>query len=56
MLDRNGTFMAKSIAKLAFRVQTIQVLDQVAEEIMSAFRSALAQKPAYIITTGGMGP
>jgi molybdenum cofactor synthesis domain-containing protein len=56
VLDRNGNFMAKSIDKLAFRVQTIQVLDQVEEEMVAAFRSAMAQKPGYIITTGGMGP
>jgi molybdenum cofactor synthesis domain-containing protein len=56
VLDRNGNFMAKSIDRLAFRVQTIQVLDQVEDELVAAFQGALAQKPNYIITTGGMGP
>ncbi len=41
VLDRNGNFMAKGIDKLAFRVQTIQVLDQVEDEMVAAFRSAL---------------
>lgn len=56
VLDRNGNFMAKSVDSLAFRVQTIQVIDEVEQEMVEAFRYALAQKPAYIITTGGMGP
>lgn len=56
VLDRNGNFMAKYIDKLAFRVQTIQVIDEVEAEMVEAFRYALAQEPAYIITTGGMGP
>jgi nicotinamide-nucleotide amidase len=56
VLDRNGNFMAKSIDRLAFRVQSIQILDEVREEMVETFRSAIAQKPAYVITTGGMGP
>jgi molybdopterin-biosynthesis enzyme MoeA-like protein len=56
VLDRNGNFMAKAIDKLAFRVQSIQVVDQVEEELVASLRHALAQKPAYIFTSGGMGP
>ena len=56
VLDRNGNFMAKCFDKLAFRVQSIQVLDEVEAEMVAAFKAVLAQKPAYIITTGGMGP
>jgi molybdenum cofactor synthesis domain-containing protein len=56
VLDRNGNFMAKSIDKLAFRVQAVQILDEVEAEMIRGFQSALAEKPAYIITTGGMGP
>lgn len=56
VLDRNGTFMAKCFDKLAFRVQSIQVIDEVEHEMVAAFKTALAQKPAYVITTGGMGP
>jgi nicotinamide-nucleotide amidase len=48
--------MAKSIDKLAFRVQAVHILDEVESEMIHAFQTALAQKPAYIITTGGMGP
>ena len=56
VLDRNGNFMAKSIDRLAFRVQSIQVLDEVEDEMVAGFRAALAQSPSYTITTGGMGP
>ena len=56
VLDRNGNFMAKSIDRMAFRLQAIHTLDEVEDEMVEGFRSALAQKPAYIITTGGMGP
>jgi nicotinamide-nucleotide amidase len=56
VLDRNGNFMAKSIDRLAFRVQSVQILDEVRPEMVSAFRTAIEQKPAYVITTGGMGP
>lgn len=56
VLDRNANFMAKGIDKLAFRVRTIQTLDEVRPEMVEAFRHALAQKPSYILTTGGMGP
>jgi nicotinamide-nucleotide amidase len=56
VLDRNGNFMAKSIDRLAFRVQSIQIIDEVRKEMVETFRSAIALKPAYVITTGGMGP
>ena len=56
VLDRNANFMAKYLDKLAFRVQSIQVIDEVEDEMVEAFRYALARDPAYIITTGGMGP
>lgn len=56
VLDRNANFMAKYLDKLAFRVQSIQVVDEVEDEMVEAFRYALARNPAYIITTGGMGP
>ncbi len=56
VLDRNAHFMADRISELAFRVQSIQILDDVEDEMVAAFRSALDQKPAFIIVTGGMGP
>ena len=43
VLDRNGNFMAKSIDRLAFRVQSVQSLDEVQHEMVSAFRTAIEQ-------------
>ncbi len=56
VLDRNAHFLAHHISQIGFKVQTIQVLDDVEEDIVAAFQAALARKPAFIITTGGMGP
>lgn len=56
ILDRNAHFMADRINDLAFRVRSITILDDVEEEMVEAFRNALAQKPAFILVTGGMGP
>jgi len=56
VVDRNAAFMATRISDLGFRVRSIQVVDNVEEDMVHAFQAAMAQKPAFIITTGGMGP
>ena len=56
VLDRNAHFMADRISDLAYRVQSIQVLDDREDEMVAAFQNALAQKPAFMLVTGGMGP
>ncbi len=56
VLDRNAHFMANHLTQLGFRVRTIQVLDDVEQEVVAAFRQALALEPSYILVTGGMGP
>lgn len=56
VLDRNAHFMADRISDLAFRVRSITILDDVGDEMVEAFKNALAQKPAFILVTGGMGP
>lgn len=56
VLDRNAHFMADRVSNLAFRVRSITVLDDVEEEMVAAFESGLARKPAFILVTGGMGP
>lgn len=55
-LDRNANFMAGRLASLGFRVRSIQVLDDVEEEMVAAFKQALAVQPNFVFTTGGMGP
>ena len=55
-LDRNANFMAGRLSSLGFRVRSIQVLDDVEEEMVAAFKQALAVQPNFVFTTGGMGP
>ncbi|MBK8980632.1 MAG: competence/damage-inducible protein A [Planctomycetes bacterium] len=56
VLDRNAHFMTGHVSRLGFRVRTIQVLDEVEEEVVQAFRGAVAARPRYVLVTGGMGP
>lgn len=56
VVDRNGAFMAARISDLGYRVRTIQILDSIEEEMVDAFQRALKEEPAFILTTGGMGP
>lgn len=56
VLDRNANFMAHKLSEAGCRVRGIQVLDDDVDAMVAAFRSALATKPSYICTTGGMGP
>ena len=56
VLDRNAHYMATHLSQVGVRVRTIQVLDDVENEIVAALRHALELKPAYILVTGGMGP
>ncbi|MCL5278150.1 MAG: molybdopterin-binding protein [Deltaproteobacteria bacterium] len=55
-LDTNSNYIAKSITKLGARVRGIHITDDVRTEIVGAVRTALAMKPALVITTGGLGP
>ncbi|MBI5852335.1 MAG: competence/damage-inducible protein A [Planctomycetes bacterium] len=56
VLDRNAHYMAAHLTQAGVRVRTIQVLDDVEDEIVAAVRAALALKPAYVLMSGGMGP
>ena len=56
VVDRNAAFIASRISDLGYRVRTIQVVDRVESEMVSAIRWALDEGPGYVIVTGGMGP
>jgi molybdenum cofactor synthesis domain-containing protein len=56
VLDRNANFMAGRLSAAGWRVRSIQVLDDDRESMVSAFGAALKLRPAFIFTTGGMGP
>ena len=56
VLDHNANFLARQLSGLGYRVCSIQVLDDVEEEIVLAIEQALARRPGVIVTTGGLGP
>lgn len=56
VLDRNANFMAGKLNDAGCRVRSIQVLGDDEESLVKAFQDALSHKPAFILTTGGMGP
>ena len=56
VLDRNANFMAGKLNDAGCQVRGIQVLGDDEEALVKALKATLADKPAYILTTGGMGP
>ena len=56
VLDRNANFMASNATQHGFRVRSIQVIDDIEEDAVAAFRAALALQPSFLFVTGGMGP
>ncbi len=56
VLDRNAAFICNRVDDLGYRVRTVQVVDRVENEITSAIRWALEQKPRFVLVTGGLGP
>jgi len=56
VVDRNAAFIANRIDDIGYRVRTIQVVDRVESEMVAALEWALAQKPTFVLMTGGMGP
>lgn len=55
-LNTNATWLAKSATSLGLVVKRITVVRDEVEEIAVAIQEALARKPRFIITTGGLGP
>ena len=55
-LDRNANFIAARLSSAGLRVRTIQVLDDVEDDMVEAFKHALLQRTPLVFTTGGMGP
>ncbi|MBL9079234.1 MAG: competence/damage-inducible protein A [Planctomycetes bacterium] len=56
VVDRNAAFIASRIDDIGYRLRSIQVIDRVESEMVSALKWAIDQKPTFVITTGGMGP
>lgn len=55
-LNTNAHWLTKRITSLGLKVRRITTVADELEEISSAIKEALARKPRFIITTGGLGP
>ncbi len=54
--DTNAYYLSKQATKLGANVKRVTLIQDTLEEISSAIREAIARKPRFIITTGGLGP
>lgn len=56
ILDTNSQWLAKRITSLGLSVRRITVVGDDVDEIASAIKESIQRNPAFIITTGGLGP
>ncbi|MCR9244526.1 MAG: molybdopterin-binding protein [bacterium] len=56
VVDRNAAFIANRLDDIGYRVRTIQVVDRVEAEMVSALKWAISERPTFVLMTGGMGP
>jgi len=54
--DTNAHYLAKQVTKLGANVKRLTVIQDIVEEIAKTINEAVARKPRFIITTGGLGP
>lgn len=54
--DTNAHYLSLQATRLGVNVKRITVIQDILEEIASTINDALARKPMFIITTGGLGP
>ena len=54
--DTNAHYLAKQATQLGANVKRVTVIQDTIQEISSAVCEAIARKPKFIITTGGLGP
>ena len=55
-LNTNAHWLAKRITSLGLKLRRITTVADDLDEISSAVKEAMARKPRFIITTGGLGP
>lgn len=55
-LNTNAHWLAKRITSLGLKVQRITSISDNIDEISKVVQEALQRKPAFLITTGGLGP
>jgi nicotinamide-nucleotide amidase len=54
--NTNAYWLAKQATALGANVKRVTVIQDIVEEIANCICEALARKPQFIITTGGLGP
>jgi len=56
VVNTNAQWLAKRVTTLGLAVNRVTIVGDQIEEISKAVQEALARKPQFIITTGGLGP
>jgi nicotinamide-nucleotide amidase len=54
--DTNAHYLGKQATQLGANIKRVTVIQDIVEEIAQTINEALARKPQFIITTGGLGP
>jgi molybdenum cofactor synthesis domain-containing protein len=54
--DTNAHYLSKQATQLGANIKRITVIQDTIQEIDSIINEAIARKPQFIITTGGLGP
>jgi molybdenum cofactor synthesis domain-containing protein len=54
--DTNAHYLAKQTTQLGANLKRVTVIQDIIEEIAKTIIEAIARKPRFIITTGGLGP
>lgn len=54
--DTNAHYIATHATQLGANVKRVTVIQDIVEEIATTIQEALARKPQFVITTGGLGP
>jgi nicotinamide-nucleotide amidase len=54
--DTNAHYLSRQVTKLGANVKRVTVIQDTIQEISSSICEAIARKPQFIITTGGLGP
>jgi nicotinamide-nucleotide amidase len=54
--DTNAYYLSKQATQLGANIKRVTVIQDIVEEISQTINEALARKPQFIITTGGLGP
>ncbi|MCW4005189.1 MAG: molybdopterin-binding protein [Candidatus Bathyarchaeota archaeon] len=56
VLNTNASWLGKRSTELGVNVNRITVVADIVDDIAAAIREAVARKPKFILTTGGLGP